>query len=367
MIKLILKRDGSLVPFELEKIAKAIDKSFLASDCIQNYDKKIAMDLACEVVAIIENLDVGVPTVEFVQDIVEKVLIEKNYFRTAKAYILYREKRSNQRKLEVSLGSSFEQLQTYRPKNSFYSSAKDRSRILGESSLANYNQSNHFDCFVTKALEQKILKINNLAYLDDLLYQYVIDCGKIQTDDLELGLNEFFQVVMYFDKFQQGPLQLVNFDDFFSKFTVANEWLKKFALVFDNFQMFLENRLEIATGALDQTTCNLLSRNDIFFVTNVAPANIVYQIDLDAALLEKQSHDLGIDLNGLENRLKDFLNKATKQRFSDSLKVLGDYHRYLAGVTTANKLDLLNANENFVGQTLRFQKELDDQLNITCN
>ncbi len=364
MIKLILKRDGSLVPFEPDKIAIAIDKSFQASDNIKTYDKQIPERLANEVVKIIEEMDVGVPTVEFVQDIVEEVLIEKNYIKAAKAYILYREKRSNQRKMAVTLGGSFEQLQSYQPKNSFYNSPKARARILGETSLASYNQSSHFDCFVSKALEQKILTINNMAYLDDLIYQYVIDCQKIEQSDSDVGLNKFLQVVIFFDKFQQGPLQLCNFDSFMVSLVDDPKVAKKMGLVLDSLEMFLENRLEIERGGLDDHACRMLGRNNIAFVDDVSNANVVYNIGIDVELLELNSFDLGIDLDGLENRLKDFLNKATRQLFDDSVRMLGDYRQYLAYNITVNQLDLINAKGKELQHSPYFLEGLDDKIDI---
>ena len=364
MLKLILKRDGSLVPFELDKIATAIAKSFQASDCQKAYDKNTSAKLADEVVKIIQERDVEVPTVEFVQDIVEEVLIEKNYIRAAKAYILYREKRSNQRKIEAALGSSFEQLENYKPKNSFYNSPKDRARILGETSLVNYNRSNHFDCFVTKALEQKILTINNMAYLDDLIYQYVIDCDKIDTDDCDVALNKLFQVVLYFDKFQQGPVLLCNFANFVAGIGDDAKTLKKLSLVFDNLELFLENRLEIEGDSLDGSIVTLLTRTNISFENLIAKTNVVYHIMIDVNLLDQSSVDLGIDLAGLENRLQEFLNSATRQLFEDSLKMLGAYKQYLAGDAIINQLDLINSNDSRLAHQDDLLKGFDVQLNI---
>jgi len=92
-IKKIRKRDGRIVPFEKEKIANAI---FKAAQAVGGHDRKLAEELAGKVVSILEKIKKKfpgqIPTVEDVQDIVEKVLIEEGHARTAKAYILYREK-----------------------------------------------------------------------------------------------------------------------------------------------------------------------------------------------------------------------------------------------------------------------------------
>lgn len=95
MIKKIYKRDGELVSFEQERIAKAIYKA--AAEAGEN-DQKLAYNLADKVVYTLENhFPKTVPMVEDVQDIIETVLIENGYSSIAKAYIIYRQKRKELR------------------------------------------------------------------------------------------------------------------------------------------------------------------------------------------------------------------------------------------------------------------------------
>ncbi|MGQ9758162.1 MAG: vitamin B12-dependent ribonucleotide reductase [Actinomycetota bacterium] len=98
----IRKRDGSVVPFEKDKIAAAIRK---ALEAVGEGDPSRAGSLAEEVVARLEERYVGdIPTVEEVQDLVEETLIDRGLPRTAKAYILYREKRAEIRRTKDFLG-----------------------------------------------------------------------------------------------------------------------------------------------------------------------------------------------------------------------------------------------------------------------
>ncbi|MDI6873378.1 vitamin B12-dependent ribonucleotide reductase [Candidatus Solincola sp.] len=98
----IRKRDGSVVPFEKGKIAAAVRK---ALEAVGEGDPSRAESLADEVVARLEERYVGdIPTVEEVQDLVEETLIERGLPRTAKAYILYREKRAEIRRTKDFLG-----------------------------------------------------------------------------------------------------------------------------------------------------------------------------------------------------------------------------------------------------------------------
>lgn len=92
MIKFVKKRDGRIVPFDKSKIVMAIWK---AEKAVGNKDRAIAEELADVVVRHLEEkFRDQIPTVEEIQDVVERVLMESGLARTAKAYILYRQKRS---------------------------------------------------------------------------------------------------------------------------------------------------------------------------------------------------------------------------------------------------------------------------------
>ena len=96
-IKQVVKRTGAVVPFKKERIINAIYRAAVA---VGGRDRSIAEGLADQVVAVLEESTPPdhVPTVEEIQDIVEKVLIENGHARTAKAYILYRDERARQRR-----------------------------------------------------------------------------------------------------------------------------------------------------------------------------------------------------------------------------------------------------------------------------
>ncbi len=89
-VKYILKRDGRLTEFSPEKITKAI---FKAAKAVGGTDHEKAKEITDSTIGILEIIykDGRIPTVENVQDLVEKILIEKGHAKVAKAYILYRE------------------------------------------------------------------------------------------------------------------------------------------------------------------------------------------------------------------------------------------------------------------------------------
>ncbi|MEM5829254.1 MAG: adenosylcobalamin-dependent ribonucleoside-diphosphate reductase [Candidatus Aenigmatarchaeota archaeon] len=92
-ISKIIKRDGRVVDFDKIKIAEAIWK---AAQAVGGKDKQRAYFLADKVVELLKaQLKPGeIPTVEQVQDLVEKVLVEHGHYKTAKAYILYRKEKT---------------------------------------------------------------------------------------------------------------------------------------------------------------------------------------------------------------------------------------------------------------------------------
>ena len=101
MIIHIIKRDRRKVPFNVEKIANAI---FKAAQSCGGTDMSTAMEVAAEVCSLYEETNGSkIPTVEEIQDLVEKVLIEKGHAKTAKAYILYRYERTRSREMKTNL------------------------------------------------------------------------------------------------------------------------------------------------------------------------------------------------------------------------------------------------------------------------
>lgn len=89
MYQYIKKRDGRRVKFDIQKIRSAIERAGLETG---EFAEAEAEALAKKVVARAEKeLDVKVPQVEQVQDIVEDVLIASKYKKTAKTYIIYRD------------------------------------------------------------------------------------------------------------------------------------------------------------------------------------------------------------------------------------------------------------------------------------
>ena len=107
-IRQIVKRDGRTVDFNIDKITEAI---YRAAKVLGGKDHDMAQYLARQVeLYLLEICHNDIPTVEQIQDAVEKVLIENGHARTAKEYILYRAERTRVRDMNTRLMKIYEDL-----------------------------------------------------------------------------------------------------------------------------------------------------------------------------------------------------------------------------------------------------------------
>ena len=103
----VTKRDGTLAPFDSNKIYGAINK---AGATTKEFGEEESWLLTAQVLKVLKHkFAESLPSIEQIQDVVEQVLISANYFATAKAYILYRDQRNrarNDHKVMVDVESS---------------------------------------------------------------------------------------------------------------------------------------------------------------------------------------------------------------------------------------------------------------------
>ncbi len=110
MIEAVKKRTGEIVPFEQEKITWAIYK---AAEAVGGSDFTLSARLSDEVVRMISRGGETSAYVEDIQDAVEKALIENGHAKTAKAFILYREKRRSARETNALIGATIQMFSDY--------------------------------------------------------------------------------------------------------------------------------------------------------------------------------------------------------------------------------------------------------------
>jgi len=95
----VQKRDGTILPYNIEKVESAVFKAMLSTSVEGSYEdaQKVARLVNADLERIAKRYKNFLPTVEGIQDTVEEVLIREDYAKTAKNYILYREERARLR------------------------------------------------------------------------------------------------------------------------------------------------------------------------------------------------------------------------------------------------------------------------------
>ena len=132
MLTRIIKRDGREVPFNIEKIANVIFKA--ESKVYDNVNYDDALKLSEKVVKYIEdNINNNIPSVEEIQDTVERVLMENNLVEAAKHFILYRSERTKVREMNTRLMKIYEDLTFKEAKDSDLK--RENANIDGDTSM----------------------------------------------------------------------------------------------------------------------------------------------------------------------------------------------------------------------------------------
>lgn len=177
MITTIIKRNGTVVPFDPAKIAIVMKKAFVAEQVL--VDDSILEQMTGRVVANLTTLSEGtmVPTVEKVQDLVENTLMERGYFTVAKAYILYRFKQSEERKQEVVKEIEEQRLTIRRTDGSIEQFSRDKMRTYLSEFTKGYEKDIDLDDIISQ-VEREVydgIKTSEMAKLVTLVLRARIE------------------------------------------------------------------------------------------------------------------------------------------------------------------------------------------------
>ncbi len=186
MIIHIIKRDGRKVPFNIEKIANAI---FKAAQARGGTDFNVAMDVAVEVCKVYEEQNPGkVPTVEEIQDLVEKILIEKGHAQTAKAYILYRYERTRSREMKTNLMCVLNELTFSPAKDSDIK--RENANIDGDTAMGtmlkygSVSAKEYYEMYVLEPAHAKAHRNGDIHIHDLDFYTLTTTCAQIDLKKL---------------------------------------------------------------------------------------------------------------------------------------------------------------------------------------
>ena len=198
MIKAIKKRDGRIEDFKKEKISKAISKAF------KSVDNKVNEEELDKITSkVVNSIEEEMPTVEEVQDLVEKALMELGYFDCAKSYILYRnsrkEKRANRDEI-ASLITTLDLRTTLKGiEKDFSEEEYDLSHLLSKfkSFLSKEtSEEGKVKALIKAAVELTSFEAPKWEYIASRLYIYSFN-NKLKQIQKELGITSLYSKIQY--------------------------------------------------------------------------------------------------------------------------------------------------------------------------
>ncbi|MDL2283549.1 anaerobic ribonucleoside triphosphate reductase [Oxalobacter sp. OttesenSCG-928-P03] len=189
MFQTIQKRDGRMVPYDIVKIAEAINKALTACN---RGNKEESMRLAKGVEKKLSALfNDASPSIEDIQDTVETVLMDNGYAYVAKKYILYRSERSRIRARNSSLMRIFDEL-THKEAN-LSDIKRDNANIDGDTAMGvmlkygSEGAKNYYENFVLSNQQAKAHSEGDIHIHDFDFYTLTTTCCQIDIKKLFEG------------------------------------------------------------------------------------------------------------------------------------------------------------------------------------
>ena len=188
MFKEIRKRDGRVVPYDRQKITEAI---YMAARAVGGQDRSIAENLTGQVEEYLvkQGFNGMVPAVEDVQDAVEKALIENGHARTAKAFILYRARRTRIREGKSELMDAVKDIlvETSRENANISNSPSAKMLQIAMAASKKYYLTNLLPEEYAQSHMRGDFHIHDLDYYGKTLNCLQIDLGRLLTEGFNTG------------------------------------------------------------------------------------------------------------------------------------------------------------------------------------
>ncbi len=235
MFESIKKRDGRVCGFDSHKITNAIAK---AGEATGEFDGREAKKLTLKVLTLAGQLGLGpVPEVEEIQDIVERVLLDSPFHRSAKAYILYREQHAQIR--QIATRASVKLVESYidnadwkiKENSNMSYSLQGLNNYISSDVTAEYWLNRVYPPNVRKAHKSGDIHIHDLSLLSvycvgwdlqDLLLQGFKGVkGKVESSPPKHFRSALGQIVNFFYTLQgeaAGAQAISNFDTLLAPF-----------------------------------------------------------------------------------------------------------------------------------------------------
>jgi ribonucleoside-triphosphate reductase len=236
-VRYVRKRDGKLAEFDNKRIENAISK---AARAVGEGNQEMAVGVSHLVIGkLLDRFgDDGCPTVEEIQDIVEETIIMAGYARTAKAYILYRQKQIELRELAAGL-SSDDMIEKYlmlddwkiRENSNMSYSLQGLNNYISSNVISRYWTNRIYTQNIREAHNRGDMHIHDLAVLgpycvgwdlpDLLLSGFKGVSGKISSKPARHFRTALGQIVNFFYTLQgeaAGAQAFSNFDSYLAPF-----------------------------------------------------------------------------------------------------------------------------------------------------
>lgn len=205
-MKKIIKRDGRVVLFDSSKIYQAILDAFIACDY---KDSKLVEKITDEVVNKIDlTFGKGIPYVEDVQDYIEEALIKHNKAEIAKAFILYRNNRTQARNASLKLMDAVTKCdETSDTFSDFVNSS-------GLNVIEDFLKNKLIDPKLLSYIHSGIVYIDNLSSYSYLISDFTLDIKELFIDETDrfdflLHLLKTFELIL---NNISGVLNIVNLE-----------------------------------------------------------------------------------------------------------------------------------------------------------
>jgi len=232
----IIKRDGRKVKFESEKIIQAIEK---AGQATGEFGREVAEKLAAKVLLLAKEVlkDKKTPTVEEIQDIVELVLFNSPFWKTARAYAIYREQHRQLREIvsqaDVSLVDKYLEKITWeiRENSNMTFSLQGLNNYVSSKIISTYWLNKIYPEEIRKAHEEGDFHLHDLSNLsvycvgwdlyDLLLKGFGGVPGKIESKPAKHFHSALGQLVNFLYSLQgetAGAVAVSNFDTLLAPF-----------------------------------------------------------------------------------------------------------------------------------------------------
>ncbi len=236
----IIKRTGAVEPYTREKIARVIERAFASVDS----------DLApAELDDMVDQIEASLKSdhqsglslhVEDIQDLVEMTLIERNYYKEVKSFILYREDRKRKRRVRVRIADAFEEL----PK--LEAALKEIQRDFDE------------DCYSLDYLDMKFRSFYKAGMnLDERLH--VLIKAAVELTTKEAARWEFIAARLYFLEYRRSlehHMKAFGVDSFYEKLEYLTDQNLYGAFILQHYN---REEIETAYSFIDEERNNLIN------------------------------------------------------------------------------------------------------------